>query len=281
MVSHEVEGKRVVELPPSSGTRSRIPPFQWKSPRTWLPVVALAMLVTGAWMLIPRGMEDETRLPAPDRSLPTVVVDAGHGGEDSGASRNGLREKDLTLDVARRIERRLRSQGFPVVMTRRDDRLVSLLERSQVANRIPRALFISIHFNDSSTGAGEGVETFYAEQKDAFSDDGWSFAKIFRRRREAPPLDQGASFARSVQMSMVSNLSVADRGAKPRQLSVVRRTRCPAVLVEGGFLNNPADARKIAREDYRDRLAEAIADGTVLYYRHLQAEQLSATLQKK
>jgi N-acetylmuramoyl-L-alanine amidase len=238
----------------------------WASPSTWLPLVALAMLLAGVWELIPPRTDEPNFLPEPDRSLPTVVVDAGHGGQDSGATAQGLREKDLTLDTALRLEKHLRAQGFPVVLTRRDDRYLELFDRAHIANRIPRALFVSIHFNDSTTGSGDGVETFYAQQKAAFSDDGWTFAGLIQGKSDPVPMDQGASFAAAIQASIVAELGVTDRGAKPRQLAVVRLTRCPAALVEGGFINNPAEARKLASEEYREKLAAAVSDGVVLYY---------------
>jgi N-acetylmuramoyl-L-alanine amidase len=245
---------------------------------TWLPVVALVMFVSGLWALVPPRGENVTGLFEANHALPTIVVDAGHGGGDGGAFSNGLREKDLTLDTALRLERHLRAHGFPVVMTRRDDRFLELFERAQIANGIRRALFVSIHFNDSSTGTGEGVETFYAEQKAPFSDDGWSLAGMFGDKRDVGVLDTGEEFARTVQASLVGHLGAIDRGAKPRQLAVVRLTRCPAVLVEGGFLNNINDARKVSREDYRERLAAAIADGVAAYERGRAAQERNRQL---
>jgi N-acetylmuramoyl-L-alanine amidase len=127
-------------------------------------------------------------------------------------------------------------------------------------------LFVSLHFNDSTTGSGDGVETFYAQQKATFSDGGWTFVGLIQGKPEPVPMDQGASFAEAIQASVVAQLGVTDRGAKPRQLAVVRLTRCPAALVEGGFINNAAEARKLASEEYRERLAAAVSDGVVLYY---------------
>jgi N-acetylmuramoyl-L-alanine amidase len=251
---------------PTQMSRKQPLPRSWASPSVWLPIISLAMLLAGVWMLIPTRTEESDLLPKSDRTLPTVVIDAGHGGQDSGAMAHGLREKDLTLDTALRLEKHLRAQGFPVVLTRRDDRYLELFDRAHIANRIPRALFVSIHFNDSTTGSGDGVETFYAQQKAAFRDDGWTFASLIQGKPEPAPVDQGASFATSIQASIVGELGVTDRGAKPRQLAVVRLTRCPAVLVEGGFINNPAEARKLASPEYREKLATAVCDGVILYY---------------
>jgi N-acetylmuramoyl-L-alanine amidase len=232
-------------------------------------------------MILARIGETRDDFGAPDRSLPTVVVDAGHGGHDAGARNNGLREKDLTLDTAKRVERQLRKLGFPVVMTRRDDRFLELFDRAAIANKQPRALFVSIHFNDNTTASGDGVETFYAGQKAAFSEDGWTLAGMFKSKPELPPEDQGAAFAQAVQASIVARLKVTDRGAKPRQFAVVRLTRCPAVLVEGGFLNNPAEARRLADPGYRTQLAAAIADGVQAYHRgRVEAAQPAGVAQR-
>lgn len=193
--------------------------------------------------------------------VPVIVVDPGHGGHDNGATRNGLVEKQLTLDTALRLERMLQKRGFTVVMTRRDDRFVDLYERAQVANAQQRALFVSVHFNDNTTASGDGVETFYASDKVVGS--GGIFSK---RTLEDPPADNGAAFAQAVQQSVIARMGVTDRGIKGRPFAVVRHTRCPAVLVEGGFINNPAEARKLKDDGYRERLAAAISDGVVAYH---------------
>jgi N-acetylmuramoyl-L-alanine amidase len=225
-------------------------------------------MLAGAWLLVPRGPDGGF---ASERSggdgRPTIVIDAGHGGHDKGAVRNGLFEKDLTLDTALRLEKKLRGRGFPVVMTRRDDRFVDLVDRSKVANRIPRALFVSIHFNDSASAAGDGVETFYASAKTPPGGQAWSFAGWFQEKPEPPPDDNGLGLANAVQGAVVTGLGAFDRGVKPADYAVVRQTRCAAVLVEGGFINNPAAARAIARPEYRDRLAIAIAEGVSAYHR--------------
>lgn len=198
---------------------------------------------------------------------PTIIVDPGHGGNDDGARRNGLYEKDLTLDTALRLELKLRVLGFPVVLTRREDRRVELSERSEVANRYPRALFVSIHFNDFGSSAGQGVETFYASDKVPELEAAWYFSDLFPTLRIAPPADNGMAFARIVQTASVKALGVQDRGVKAARLAVVRHSRCAAVLVEGGFINNPAQAREIGTLAYREKLADGIAEGIASYHR--------------
>jgi len=246
---------------------------RWRRPRAWLAIGGLALFVTGVCLLLPRGGDPEYETPTDAlASLPTIVVDAGHGGHDSGAVRNGLREKDLTLDTALRLEKKLRAVGFPVVLTRRDDRFLALPARSAVANTIPRALFISIHFNDHSSATGEGVETFYASDKASLPHEGWTLAGLFRETPEPSPDDNGRAFAEAVQTSIVSAVKATDRGVKSAGLAVIRHARCPAVLVEGGFLSNPAQAKAISRPDYREKLAAAIAGGAADYQRQRTAE---------
>ena len=223
-------------------------------------MLGLGLLLAGAWMLLPHGVDGE--FAAGDGAIPprpTVVIDPGHGGHDNGAARNGLVEKELTLDTALRLEKKLRALGFSVVMTRRDDRFVELTGRSDVANRIPRAIFVSIHFNDNASVAGDGVETYYASEKTVPADDGWSLVGWFKQKPEPSPADNGLGLARAVQDAVVGRLGAVDRGIKSARYAVIRQTHCPAVLVEGGFINNPAQARAIAKPEYRERLATAIA----------------------
>ena len=236
--------------------------------RAWAALLGLILLVAGAWMLVPRGADEDPGVSADvNFAQPTIVIDAGHGGHDNGATRNGLREKELTLDTALRLEKKLRALGFPVVMTRRDDRFLELQDRCKVANKIPRAIFVSIHFNDNVSAVGDGVETYYAAEKVAPASEGWSLVGWFKEKPEPAPPDNGLGLAHAVQSSVVSGLRAVDRGVKQARYVVIRQTRCPAVLVKGGFINNPAQARAIGKSDYREKLATAIAEGVSAYQR--------------
>ena len=195
--------------------------------------------------------------------LPTVILDPGHGGKDDGASGNGLIEKSLSLDVALRIEQILKPYGFPVILTRRDDTFVPLEERAAIANKIQNGIFVSIHFNHAKDRVSTGVETFYAPAK-VPPDDNWTWAGFFNKP-DAPPLDNGETLAGFIQASLVLRLEAVNRGIKSRELYVVRHTRCPAVLVEGGFINNPLEAAMISNGEYRQRIASAVAEGIMSY----------------
>jgi len=196
--------------------------------------------------------------------LPTVVLDPGHGGRDTGATGNGLVEKDLSLDVALRMEQILKPFNFPVILTRRDDTYPSLEERAAMANRLENAIFVSIHFNHARDRVSTGVETFYAPEKIP-AEGSWTWAGFFNKQ-DATPLDNGETLAGFIQASLVMRTNAVNRGIKNNQeLYVVRHTRCPAVLVECGFINNPLEAQLISNGEYRQRLASAIAEGIMSY----------------
>jgi len=209
----------------------------------------------------------ESRLASMLRpGFPTVVIDPGHGGNDEGGRANGLKEKDLSLDVAFRVEKLLGAYNFPTVLTRREDTYVSLAERTAIANKLDNAIFLSIHFNQSRYLGATGVETFYASAK-VPPESAWTWVGFFNKPEPAED-DNGEDLAAYIQASLVSRTDAINRGIKPRELYVVRHTRCPAVLIEGGFLNNPLDARLISNVEYRDRLAKAIAEGVMTYQKN-------------
>jgi N-acetylmuramoyl-L-alanine amidase len=211
-----------------------------------------------------RTPQREKILPTSD-ALPTVVIDPGHGGNDEGTKFYHLAEKDVTLDLAQRLEKTLRSLKFSTVLTRRDDHYVALCDRVAVANKIENVIFISLHFNSSSSGIYSGVETFYADQKLPPSQD-WTWMGIFSRA-DQPQLDNGETLAGFVQAALVTKLNAANRGIRGRPLYVVRHTRAPAVLVEGGFISNPLENQLLRNDEYKQRMANAIAEGIVNYER--------------
>lgn len=207
----------------------------------------------------PESFEQTTQ-----NELPTIVIDPGHGGKDEGAKARGLKEKDVTLQIALALEAKLRERSFPVVLTRSDDRFVSLAERVEIANHIPKGvpLFISIHLNVDRQSATDGVETFYATQKNTTTDWGW--IGFFSCSNASIPEDPGDALAGSIQTAIVQHLETRSRGIKARSLYVVRNTRGPAVLVEVGFMSNPVEAHLLRQGFYRERVAAAIAEGILL-----------------
>jgi N-acetylmuramoyl-L-alanine amidase len=203
----------------------------------------------------------------PPAGTPVVVIDPGHGGVDDGTKYFGLAEKDVTLDVAQRLERLLKQDQIATVLTRRDDVYVPLPERVQIANDISEnnsnVIFVSIHFNQSPVESVDGIETYYADEKIPPASD-WTWIGFFTHS-EDQQLDLGENLAAFIQNSLVSKMMATNRGIKSRSLFVVRHTRMPAVLVEGGFLSNKVQNQMLRNDGYRDSIAQGIASGIVAY----------------
>ncbi len=224
-----------------------------------------------------------------------VVIDPGHGGGDSGAVSQGVVEKDLNLDVGRRIAQCLTARGVKVRLTREDDHFISLEERVRTGNAQPGAVFVSIHFNDASgdgrvaMNRASGIETFYSANKAmSASAGGWMWASLFGAGAKADPVAardvelwsarEGESLAQSIQGALVATTAATDRGIKERSLYVTRRVRGPSVLVEGGFVSHPAEAKRLGDPAYRQKLADAIADGIVKYLDGASRQPLPAAV---
>lgn len=188
------------------------------------------------------------RLAAADGGVPrargplagrTIVVDPGHGGQDPGTQGpGGVEEKTLTLAMALRLKAVLEAAGARVVLTREDDRFVGLYERAAVADAAEADAFVSIHVNASDYRSIRGVETYHH-----------------------PGAPRGTKLAQAVQRRLVEATGRPDRGVHAEDFVVVREPRVPAVLVETGYLTNPAEAAVIVTAKHRRRVAEGIARG--------------------
>jgi N-acetylmuramoyl-L-alanine amidase len=209
----------------------------------------------------------ETRTLLPENGPPTVVIDPGHGGIDDGTKYFGLAEKDVTLDVAQRLERLLKSLHVETVLTRHDDVYVSLPDRVEIANQLMETnnnvIFLSIHFNQSSVESVDGIETYYADRKIPPATD-WTWVGFFNQPEDRT-LDLGENLAADIQGALDSRMQLTNRGIKSRSLFVVRHTRMPAVLVEGGFLSNKVENQLLRNDAYRDRIAQGLAAGILAY----------------
>ena len=187
----------------------------------------------------------------------------------------GVLEKDLTLDVAHRVDRLLEAEGIATVMTRLGDTYVSLAERAAFANRVSDCIFISIHFNEDNQPVSTGVETYYAAHQitpGSFMTSWLPF--LWRALSESPNLES-QSLAGFIQEALVARTQALDRGTKAKQFFVIANVTSPAVLVEGGFLTNKEDNSRLTSEDYREQLAAAISDG-ILRYRDALKQRQSA-----
>ena len=208
-------------------------------------------------------------------SVHTIVLDAGHGGRDTGTVNTHLHlmEKTLTLDTVMRIKRLLLAAGYRVVLTRTSDRYVGLAERPEVAERSHADLFISIHFNSVVGGAGAvtGVETFTMTPQGQLSTNQAvdQYVNVFNPGNANNYWNTvlGASLHRAV----LGELRTPDRGLKRGRLAVLRLAQCPAALIESGYLSNDTEARRLAQPEYRERIAHAIVAGIKAYAADIEA----------
>lgn len=191
-----------------------------------IAAACLALLVSGAG----------TEAVAQSIRFSTVVIDAGHGGKDGGSVWNGLIEKKLCLDVAKRLEVGLKSRGIKTVMTRRTDTFVELEQRARIANRVPASIFVSVHFNGSRKTIISGGETYYRSTR-------------------------GKTLASAINRSIKSRVPGGTRGVFFGDYKVLRETQMPAVLVECGYISNKREAARCADPAHRQKLADAIVSG--------------------
>jgi N-acetylmuramoyl-L-alanine amidase len=213
-----------------------------------------------------------------------VVIDAGHGGTSTGTrTPQGTLEKDLTLDIALRLQRLLLQQSFQVVMTRDSDRDVSLKERGALANRIGADIFVSIHLNWIENRRSGGLETYYMGPTDdpwltrlAASENresGYSLADMRRlldRIYAGVRQDKSRKLAETVQSSLFQSLGklspeIQNRGVKTAPFIVLLTTDMPAILAEVSSLSNEEEARLLTKPLYRQYIAEALAKGIRAY----------------
>ncbi len=247
--------------------------------RRLVPLAGLALLLSCLWALIGTGQFPSWQPWWTGAGLPgnaAVIIDPGHGGGDSGAVALGVVEKDLNLDVGLRVGRALRARGVAVKLTREDDHFVPLEGRVRLANALPGAVFVSIHFNDASgngqaTGRASGIETYYCEHKLPPASD-WTLASLLGSAKVRAPderwaVREGQTLADCIQGSLIAGTGAENRGIKERSLYVTHRVMGPAVLVEGGFVSHPGEARRLGDVAYRQTLAECIAEGIVKYLR--------------
>jgi N-acetylmuramoyl-L-alanine amidase len=191
----------------------------------------------------------------------TVVIDPGHGGQDSGASSHNLTEKVVALDLGVRLAEELQKSGFKTLLTRDADAYVSLADRVSFANSIQNAIFVSIHCNFTSDPTARGIEIYRCSQKNGSK-------KIFVKFGDVEePLDQTEErLAQCIGDSVVQTIHAEMRGAKTANFFVVRNVTYPAVLVESGFLTNGDEARRLASAAYRQQMAESLAAGIEAYF---------------
>jgi N-acetylmuramoyl-L-alanine amidase len=229
-----------------------------------------------------------------------IVVDAGHGGHDTGTiGPKGLQEKDLVLDVALRLGKLLENRmGAEVVYTRDDDTFVPLETRTAVANKEQADLFISIHANSSRDASARGVETYYlnftsspdalevAARENAVSEKSiHELQDLVKKIALKEKIEESREFASDVQKSLASGLStksssMRSRGVKKAPFIVLIGANMPSILAEISFVSNPGDEKKLMTPDWRQKIAESLYRGMAKYISGLSGVKVAAKLGK-
>ncbi len=197
----------------------------------------------------------------------TIVLDAGHGGQDKGASSTLGFEKDYTLSVIKSLKKSLEDKGFHVLLTRNTDLYVPLEGRADAANLEKDAIFVSVHFNSCNDGGqANGFEVYAMTPRGAGSTG--DKAPSLEQLQDFPGNDfdnAGLALATCVHHSLLGHIPEHDRGVRRARFVVLKDTHAPSVLVEGGFLTNPGESAQINDAAWRQKLADSIAEGVQSY----------------
>jgi N-acetylmuramoyl-L-alanine amidase len=205
--------------------------------------------------------------------LKTIVIDPGHGGKNPGCINKslGMIEKDMTLDLSRRLQRLLESRGYTIHLTRDSDITVENRNRALFANRMKADLFVCVHFNAVESRSVKGIETYTFTPRNQPSTARSRMVEEDRKAFPANGFDAWSTLsAFYVQRQMIKSLGGIDRGLKKARFSMMIDLNCPGFLVEGGFFSNFEEASKIKTVKHRIRLAEAITQGITTYHKTLQ-----------
>lgn len=248
----------------------------------------------------PTSNGDTSLIRALGLKIGRIVVDAGHGGHDTGTiGPKGLLEKDLTLDVALRLGKLLENRlGAEVIYTRDDDTFVPLETRTAIANKEEADLFISIHANSSNDPSARGIETYYlnfsssadalevAARENAVSEKSiHELQDLVKKIAMKEKIEESREFAADVQRSLHSGLAakvpaIRDRGVKKAPFIVLIGANMPSILAEISFLSNPTDERRLETPQYRQKIAEYLYRGISRYVNGLSGVKLASRTSK-
>ncbi|HSP44722.1 MAG TPA: N-acetylmuramoyl-L-alanine amidase, partial [Chthoniobacterales bacterium] len=247
--------------------------------RNWFcfPVIAHENKFLVSRIDLAKTIEPQLRPQMIQRSgkIQTIVLDPGHGGFDKGAPSTFGYEKDYALDVARQLRPLLQAKGFKVIMTREIDVFIPLDVRARIANATKDSIFVSIHFNSTSTNPNAtGFEIFSLTPRGAPSTNDESLSLHFVNLQAGSPMEaQSFELSTAVYHSLLGNLQEFDRGIKRARFAVLRQTKVPSILVEGGFLSEAGGAKRIADPAWRKQLAESLSTGIESYRNLVEKKQ--------
>jgi N-acetylmuramoyl-L-alanine amidase len=248
----------------------------------------------------PTASGDRSLIRALGLKIGKIVIDPGHGGHDTGTiGPNGLEEKDLVLDVGRRLGKLLETRlGAEVVYTRKNDTFIPLETRTAVANQARADLFVSIHANSSRDPDARGVETYYlnfthsaealevAARENAVSEKSiYELRDLVKKIALKEKIEESREFAGDVQESLHSGLAskspaIRDRGVKKAPFIVLIGANMPSILAEISFVSNPTDEHRLATSEYRQRIAESLYRGIAKYVNGLSGVKVASKMDK-
>jgi N-acetylmuramoyl-L-alanine amidase len=248
----------------------------------------------------PTASGDRSLIRALGLKIGKIVIDPGHGGHDTGTiGPNGLEEKDLVLEVGRRLGKLLETRlGAEVVYTRKNDTFIPLETRTAIANQARADLFVSIHANSSHDPDARGVETYYlnftsspealevAARENAVSEKSiYELQDLVKKIALKEKIEESREFAGDVQASLHSGLAVKspairDRGVKKAPFIVLIGANMPSILAEISFVSNPTDEHRLATSEYRERIAESLYRGIAKYVNGLSGVKVASKMDK-
>jgi len=248
----------------------------------------------------PTATGDRSLIRALGLKIGRIVIDPGHGGHDTGTiGPNGLQEKDLVLDVGRRLGKLLETRlGAEVVYTRKDDTFIPLETRTAIANQERADLFVSIHANSSRDPSARGVETYYlnftsspdalevAARENAVSEKSiHELGDLVKKIALKEKIEESHEFASDVQEALHSGLAsknpdIRNRGVRKAPFIVLIGANMPSILAEISFVSNPADERKLETPEYRQRIAESLYRGIAKYVNGLSGVKVASRVAK-
>jgi N-acetylmuramoyl-L-alanine amidase len=248
----------------------------------------------------PTASGDRSLIRALGLKIGKIVIDPGHGGHDTGTiGPDGLTEKDLVLEVGRRLGKLLQTRlGAEVVYTRKNDTFIPLETRTAIANQERADLFISIHANSSHDSDARGVETYYlnftsspealevAARENAVSEKSiYELQDLVKKIAMKEKIEESREFAGDVQESLHSGLAakspaIRDRGVKKAPFIVLIGANMPSILAEISFVSNPTDEHRLETSEYRQRIAESLYRGIAKYVDGLSGVKVASKLEK-
>ena len=292
-------GAKANTKPTAAPTAVTVPPEKDKKSRSNKKMTA-ASDAPAIHEASPTAEGDRSLIRALGLKIGRIVIDAGHGGHDTGTiGPNGLLEKDLVLDVALRLGKLLESRlGADVIYTRDDDTFIPLETRTALANEHQADLFVSVHANSSHDPSARGVETYYlnftsnpealevAARENAVSEKSiHELQDLVKKITLKEKIEESRELASDVQLSLYTGLSaksptLRNRGVKKAPFVVLIGANMPSILAEISFVSNPMDEKKLETPDYRQKIAESLYKGIAKYAGGLSGVKVAAKYNK-